>query len=527
MTEQVGKYQLVRKLATGGMAEVFLAKATGPMGFEKTLVLKRILVERAEDDAFIQMFLSEARLAARLTHPHIAQIFDFGKDADTYFLTMEYVDGPSLRAVVRRAGAGGMPLPPCVCAWLVSRACEGLAFAHDFADPDTGQPLGLVHRDVSPDNLLLSRQGTVKVVDFGIAKATGHGDKTRSGIIKGKLAYMPPEQIRARELDRRVDVYALGVVLYELLTGQRPYTSSSEAGLMQAILFEQPVPAARLRPELPRALRRILGKALAKDRDERYPDCHALHADLEAFLISTGRPVTARQVARFIQRTLTCADPSLPPPVPTLRVPPPAAPPSGLLRPEHTRDPHELQPSPSSALRDPCCPEWEPPAPRPVTSGRWHRVSVRRALPLMGVALIAMGSGVLSCLDPQSRRRAPLPEAVDVRPEAESPAPASPSRPLEEPSLEAAAPSPRESPPACVPKPGSPRKGSLVVHVIPFATVFVDGKRVGTTPMAPLKLSAGSHCLEFINTTLGRRVVREVKVRAGETETLKFNLNKE
>ncbi|HLK99636.1 MAG TPA: serine/threonine-protein kinase, partial [Myxococcaceae bacterium] len=219
MTQQLGKYQLIRKLATGGMAEVFLAKAAGPMGFEKTLVVKRILPHLAEDPAFVEMFLSEAKLAAQLNHPNIVQIFDFGEADDAYFLAMEFIDGPNLRVLLKRASQQGVALPPAVCARLIATACEGLAFAHDFADPGTGELLGLIHRDISPDNVLVSRQGAVKVVDFGIAKAAGQSHKTRSGVIKGKLSYMPPEQLRAKQLDRRADVYALGVVLYELLTG--------------------------------------------------------------------------------------------------------------------------------------------------------------------------------------------------------------------------------------------------------------------------------------------------------------------
>ncbi|WP_434391561.1 protein kinase domain-containing protein [Melittangium boletus] len=290
------------------MAEVFLAKAAGPMGFEKTLVLKRILPHLAEEPAFVEMFLSEAKLAARLTHPHIVQIFDFGESEGAYFLAMEYVDGPSLRTLIKRAQAQGTLLPPTLCARLVSDACEGLAFAHDFVDPDTGESQGLIHRDISPDNILLSRQGAVKVVDFGIAKAAGQGHRTQSGIIKGKLAYMPPEQLRARDMDRRVDVYALGVVLYELLTGQRPYMSDTDPGLMQAILFEPPVPAVQLRAELPDGLLRILDKALAKEANRRHEDCHALQAELEEYILSVGRPLTAQFVAQFIQRTASSTE---------------------------------------------------------------------------------------------------------------------------------------------------------------------------------------------------------------------------
>jgi len=312
--QQLGKYQLIRKLATGGMAEVFLAKAAGPMGFEKTLVVKRILPHLAEDPDFVEMFLGEAKLAAQLNHPNIVQIFDFGETDGEYFLAMEYIDGPNLRVLLKRAQSAGLELPAAVCARLIATACEGLAFAHDFADPETGELLGLIHRDISPDNILVSRQGAVKVVDFGIAKAAGQSHKTQSGVIKGKLAYMPPEQVRAKPLDRRVDVYALGVVLYELLTAQKPFDSTTDASTMQAILFEPMVPAVQHRPELPEPLQLILERALAKDREQRYPDCLALAADLEEFILSVGKPVTTQQIVQLIAQVTPNTDAPMPTP---------------------------------------------------------------------------------------------------------------------------------------------------------------------------------------------------------------------
>ncbi|WP_223635060.1 serine/threonine-protein kinase [Corallococcus sp. EGB] len=301
---QLGKYQLMRKLATGGMAEVFLAKAAGPRGFEKTLVLKRILPHLAEDEAFVEMFLGEAQLAARLDHPNVVQIFDFGEVDGSYFLAMEYIDGPTLRRLIKRSLELKQPLPPGVCAKMVAAAAEGLAFAHELADPETGAPLGLVHRDISPENVLVSRQGAVKVVDFGIAKVAGQGHRTATGVVKGKVAYMPPEQLQARAMDGRVDVYALGIVLYELLTGRRPFEATTDVSMMQAILFEPFVPAVTRRPDLPEAMQRILEKALAKDREQRYPDCRAFQADLERFVLSLGEPVGAYQIARLVAQVM-------------------------------------------------------------------------------------------------------------------------------------------------------------------------------------------------------------------------------
>jgi serine/threonine-protein kinase len=300
-----GRYEIIRKIANGGMAELFLARAEGPGGFEKTVVLKRILPNLAEDPAFVAMFLSEAKLASRLHHTNIVQIFDVGRAEGGYYLVMEYIDGPNLQALARKAREAGIALPPELCAWTIAEACEGLAYAHEFCDPATGKPLELVHRDVSLDNILLSQEGAVKVVDFGIAKAADQVHRTQTGIIKGKLSYMAPEQLRKKPLDRRVDVYALGVTFYELLTGRKPFDATTEASMARAILFEPLIPAVKRRPDLPRGVQRILDRALARDRDQRYADCRAFQADLELFIRSERKPMGASQLARFIDQVST------------------------------------------------------------------------------------------------------------------------------------------------------------------------------------------------------------------------------
>jgi serine/threonine-protein kinase len=282
------------------MAKVYRARAAGPMGFEKTLVVKRILSHLAEDPQFVEMFLSEARLAAQLNHPNIVQIFDFGEAEGSYFLAMEYIDGPNLRALMRRAHALGRPLPLPHCARIIAAACEGLAYAHEYADPATGEPVRLIHRDVSPDNILLARTGAVKVVDFGIAKAANQVHQTRVGTLKGKVPYMAPEQLKNEPLDLRIDVYALGIVLYELVTGRKPYEANSEVALMQAILFEPFTPLSARRPDVPEPLQRIIEKALAKDREVRYLSCRELQADLEHYLLSSAQSVSAFQLSELI-----------------------------------------------------------------------------------------------------------------------------------------------------------------------------------------------------------------------------------
>jgi serine/threonine protein kinase len=304
---QLGRYQLMHRLAKGGMAELFLARAEGPGGFEKTLALKRILPSLAQDPSFVAMFLSEVKLASRLHHTNIVQIFDCGRAGGSYYLVMEYIDGPNLRGLARSASGQGVWIPLELCAWILAEACEGLAYAHEFCDPATRKPLKLVHRDISLDNILVSREGTVKVVDFGIAKAAGQVHRTKTGVVKGKLSYMAPEQLRGGALDRRVDVYALGIVLYELLTGRKPFDATQEASIARAILFEPLIPAEKRRPDLPKALQGILKRALARDRAQRYPDCRALQADLEAFIRSRGKPMGSSRLARFVSRLTAVA----------------------------------------------------------------------------------------------------------------------------------------------------------------------------------------------------------------------------
>jgi eukaryotic-like serine/threonine-protein kinase len=299
---RLGKYQLLRKLATGGMAEVFLAKTAGPMGFEKQLVIKRILPHLAEDPQFVEMFLGEAKLAAQLNHPNLVQIFDFGEAEGSYFIAMEYIDGPTIRLLLQRAREAALAVPLVLGARVVSAAAEGLAYAHEFTDAVTDEPLQLIHRDVSPDNILVSRSGSVKVVDFGIAKARGLSHHTQTGTIKGKVAYMAPEQLKGEVLDRRVDLYGLGVVLYELLTLKMPYEAASDASLVRKVLYEAYVPPAERRPELPLGLQQILAQLLAKNRDERYSDCRTLHADLERYIHATGETASGFALSQLVAR---------------------------------------------------------------------------------------------------------------------------------------------------------------------------------------------------------------------------------
>ena len=235
-TESFGKYRLQRRLGVGGMAEVFLATAVGPEGFEKQVAIKRILPHLSEDPDFVTMFLDEARLVARFSHPNLVQIFDLGSVAGVFFLAMEYVNGVSLGRVLNACRAKNRRLPPDHSAKMVSMVCEGLEYAHNFTDL-RGRPLNLIHRDVNPQNVMLSYDGTVKLLDFGIAKAAINLYRTRHSSIKGKAPYMSPEQIRGKKgLDRRSDVFSTGTMLFELLAGQKPFDGQTDFDLMTSIL---------------------------------------------------------------------------------------------------------------------------------------------------------------------------------------------------------------------------------------------------------------------------------------------------
>src|SRR3954462_9254088 len=300
MTTPIGKYKLVRLIAAGGMAEVYLARQAGAAGFEKLVCLKRILPHLARDKQFVEMFLNEARLAARLDHPNIVSIYDLGEASGNYFIAMEFIDGPSLRAAAKRALERGERLPIPEIVKIVSMAAAGLHYAHDLTDA-AGKPLGLVHRDISPDNVLVHRNGTAKVVDFGIAKAASSSSQTRTGTLKGKVAYMPPEQLRGEQLDRRTDVFALGVVLYELLAGKRPWEGTSEVALIGKIMTEEPQPLGQIREDAPQELIDIVDRALAKDRSQRYQSCHELQSDLEALIVHMGQSISPARVSDFVK----------------------------------------------------------------------------------------------------------------------------------------------------------------------------------------------------------------------------------
>ena len=297
----LGKYQLVKKLAVGGMGEVFLARQKGPVGFEKLVVVKTLLQHLREDQEFVNMFFDEARIAAVLNHPNIAQIYDLGEEKGEYFIAMEYVHGLSLRDVVVFGLEKGNPMPLALKCRVIADAAAALDFAHQAKTP-SGQPLDLIHRDVSPQNILIGFNGTVKLIDFGVAKAANKLVRTATGIIKGKYAYMSPEQAYGKQLDGRSDVFGLGTVFWEILCTDRLFKRDNETDTLQAVVGAEIHPPSMLDRAVPKSLDPIVMKALSRELPERYASAAAFQKAIEGWLSKQRLPATNAHLAAFMRQ---------------------------------------------------------------------------------------------------------------------------------------------------------------------------------------------------------------------------------
>jgi serine/threonine protein kinase len=296
-----GKYYLLDRINTGGMAEVFRAKAFGVEGFERIVAVKRILPTIAEDIDFITMFIDEAKIAVQLNHANIAQIFDLGKVGDSYFIALEYVHGKDLRSLFDLRRSQGEPMPITVACYVIMKVCEGLDYAHNKRDA-SGRDLELVHRDVSPQNILISHDGEVKLIDFGIAKAAGKAGKTQAGILKGKFGYLSPEQVLGEEIDRRSDLFGIGIVLYELLTNERLFAGDSDFSTIEKVRNVEVPPPTTFNKNIPRALEDLVLKSLARDRAVRFQTAMELHDELQRFLYSRGESFGRRDLSAWMRK---------------------------------------------------------------------------------------------------------------------------------------------------------------------------------------------------------------------------------
>ncbi|MBK9070997.1 MAG: serine/threonine protein kinase [Myxococcales bacterium] len=317
--ETFGKYSLLRKIGSGGMAEVFLARTAVAQGLAKELVIKKIHPTYAQSPQFVAMFIDEARIALRLNHPNVIQVFDFGKEGDTYFLAMEFVDGIDLLKLMQACAAHKQTIPANIAAYIAEQISKGLDYAHRRVG-DNNEPFGIVHRDISPQNILLSWDGGVKIVDFGIARARDMHEEP--GTVKGKYAYMSPEQARGEMVDVRTDVFANGICLYEMLTG-RPMYPGRGRQVLQQVKTATFRPPGEANPSIPTALQDILLRAVHQRPDGRYQAAREMGADLRRFALEhsrhTGELIESTTLAAYLARIIPKPDVAREAPLPRRR----------------------------------------------------------------------------------------------------------------------------------------------------------------------------------------------------------------
>lgn len=305
---RIGPYLLTREIAKGGMAELYLADYLREDGFRKTVAIKKVLPHLADNRDFIDMFIREARLAALLQHPNVVQIADFGKIQNAYFIAMEYVNGKNLAEIMAFIKQG---LPVDMAVFLITQVSNGLQYSHMRKDDKTGQPLNIIHRDISPQNILISMNGEVKISDFGISKATSEPSLTRAGVIKGKLSYLSPEQAMGKVVNHQIDLYALGLVFYEILSGERLYRFDNEIEAIRTIPKMNIPPIATKRPDIPTELNDIVMKCLEKSTTARYQSAREINDDLLKLKSKLGIIYDTSDLSEFMQTTFAAAEPEI------------------------------------------------------------------------------------------------------------------------------------------------------------------------------------------------------------------------
>ena len=498
------KYEIQNRLAVGGMGEVFYAvqRQKGVKGFERPVILKSLLPDLAQQEGFIDQFLDEARVAATLNHPNVVSIYEVGLWDGVYFIAMEYIRGRNIAQLIKLSLKKGLPIPPSVTARIIHDAALGLDHAHHAVDGQ-GNPLHIVHRDISPQNIMVREDGVTKVVDFGIARATNRSTRTATGAVKGKLAYMSPEQLLSKPLDGLTDQFALGVVLWEMCCQRRLFTSERDLDIIKKVL-EEPIPhPSKVVSGFPEDLGDVAMRMLARDQASRFPSCADVAKDLQEFLLRHSPPSADSPVAAYM-KTLGNEDISA-----ALRATPSnqnfvislkkkggeAAADGEAV--EVSLDPTRTTPQTPHALST-------------QTGSRARAASRRRtAMAVVGVLALAAAAGVTSF-------------ALQRRQDVEPPPPvvvASPPEPVPAPDP-APAPAPPPPPPASAPAPGKLR----LQTVPPGAAVRLDGRPVGSTPLT-VEGAAGAHFVQVERAGF-RRLEQEVTVVAGEETAVELKLEK-
>ncbi len=299
MSESQQRYRVIERLESGGMAEVFRAESEGLQGFRKQVAIKRVLPHLSSKKKFISMFLDEARLSAQLSHSNCVQVFDIGVGDSAFFIVMEFVDGANLKAIIEHIKKHGRDFPVEAAVYIALEICKGLAYAHELTDPN-GVPLYIVHRDMSPPNVLITKHGEIKIVDFGLAKANSQLEKSEPGIIKGKFSYLAPEAAMGQDVDARTDVFAVGIILWELLSGQRLFLGDTDFQTVKKVQAAVVPSISQINKKVPQELERLINRALARDPAQRYGTARALGMDLSKFMFSYRVPVSTFDIEQLV-----------------------------------------------------------------------------------------------------------------------------------------------------------------------------------------------------------------------------------
>jgi len=303
MSDSQQRYRVVEKLESGGMAEVFRAESEGLQGFKKQVAIKRVLPHLSEKKKFISMFLDEARLSAHLSHSNCVQVFDIGVGDNAYFIVMEFVDGANLKAIAESLRKNVKEFPVAYVAFIAQEICKGLAYAHELCDPN-GVDLHIVHRDMSPPNVLITKYGEVKIVDFGLAKANSQLERSEPGIIKGKFSYLSPEAAMGQEVDSRTDIFAVGIILWELLAGRRLFLGETDFQTVKKVQQAVVPSISQINKTVPPELEKIIMRTLARDPAVRYQTARELGVDLNKFMFKFGQPVSTFDIASLVAVTM-------------------------------------------------------------------------------------------------------------------------------------------------------------------------------------------------------------------------------
>jgi serine/threonine protein kinase len=300
MSDSQQRYRVIEKLESGGMAEVFRAESEGLQGFRKQVAIKRVLPNLSSKKKFISMFLDEARLSAQLSHSNCVQVFDIGVGDNAFFIVMEFVDGGNLKSIIDHIKKTGRDFPVEAAVYICLEICKGLAYAHELTDSN-GAPLHIVHRDMSPPNVLITKHGEIKIVDFGLAKANSQLEHSEPGIIKGKFSYLAPEAAMGQDVDARTDIFAIGIMLWELLSGQRLFLGDTDFQTVKKVQAAHVPSISGINKKVPKDLEAILGRALAREPEQRYQTARDLGHDLTRFLFKFAVPVSTFEIGKLVQ----------------------------------------------------------------------------------------------------------------------------------------------------------------------------------------------------------------------------------